>query len=256
MTAEDEQPKRSARRSAARTKPEVATADQTTAVSTRAARPPEEGAEAPGPRAGLPLGRIALGLILLAVGLGWLLQSLDVIEVPWDALLPVALIAVGAVLVVGSRTGRHSGLITTGVILTIVTALGAAIDVPLLGGAGQRVIAPQGVAELDPRYDLALGQMVIDLSELEVVADEQVDIRARVGLGELVVNLPPAILVQARARAGLGDVQILGEQASGFSPERTVGSCDRGRLIGGIDVPSGCIVLDLSVGMGSVKVNQ
>ncbi|HEV8571873.1 MAG TPA: hypothetical protein VGR49_02345 [Actinomycetota bacterium] len=204
----------------------------------------------------MPLGRVAFALILLAVGVGWLLHSLDLIDVPWDALLPVSLIAVGAVLVIGSRTGHHSGLIALGIVLTLVTALTAAVDVPLIGGAGQNVVQPTSVDELEPRYDLAVGQLVIDLTELQLTGDEQIRLEARVGLGELVVELPQGILPEAHARAGLGDVQVLGEQASGFSPERTVGSCDRGRQSGSIRTPTGCLLLDLSVGLGSVKVNQ
>jgi hypothetical protein len=202
----------------------------------------------------MPLGRVALGLILLAIGLGWLLQSLDVIDVPWDALLPVSLIAVGAVLVVGSRTGRHSGLIALGIILTITTALVTAVDLPLVGGVGQREYTPQSVAEVEPRYDLAIGQLVIDLTGLRLARGEQVDIRARVGMGELVVQLPAGAIVQAHARAGLGDVEVLGRQASGFGPEQTVGArIPTGRPNAS---PPTFLSLDLSVGLGSVKVTQ
>jgi hypothetical protein len=252
---EGEQPRRPPRRGTARTNPSETTAGRTTAVTEPAPRQREEPAEPTPPAPRFALGRIALGLILLVIGLGWLLQSLNVIDVPWDALLPVSLIAVGAVLVVGSRTGRHSGLIALGIVLTLTTALVTAVDVPLIGGAGQRVISPQSVAELEPRYDLAVGQLVIDLSELQLMGDERIDLEARVGMGELVVELPEGIFPEAHARAGLGDVQILGEQASGFSPERTVRSCGR-RPSGGRRAPTGCLLLDLSVGLGSVKVNQ
>ncbi|MGH2682483.1 MAG: LiaF domain-containing protein [Actinomycetota bacterium] len=198
------------------------------------------------------MGRIAFALILLAVGVGWLFESLGVIELPWDALLPAALIVVGAVLVAGSRTGRYSGLIALGIVLTITTAVVAAVDLPLVGGVGQRVITPQSAAELEPRYDLAVGQLVIDLTDLRLVRGDRVDIRARAGLGELVVEVPVGINVEVHARAGLGDIQILGEQASGFGPERIVRRrVDRRRVaIGPL------ISLDLSVGLGSVKVNQ
>jgi hypothetical protein len=202
----------------------------------------------------MPLGRVAFGLILLAIGIGWLLQALDVIEVPWDALLPVSLIAIGAVLVVGSRTGRHSGLIALGIVLTLVTALTAAVDVPLIGGAGQKVIQPQSVADLEPRYDLAVGQLVIDLSALEPGTEKQVEIEARVGMGELVVELPQwGVNLQAHARAGLGDVQVLGEQASGIQAERNVSRVGPARTSARA---SPLILLDLSVGLGSVKVNE
>jgi hypothetical protein len=207
----------------------------------------EPAAPAPGP---LPLGRVAFALILLAVGVGWLLHSLGVIEVPWDALLPVALIAIGVVLMVGSRTGRYSGLIALGIVLTVFTALVAAVDLPLVGGAGQRVIRPQSVDELEPRYDLAVGQLVIDLTRLDVTAANSFDLAARVGMGELVVEVPDGVDVFAHGRAGLGDVQILGEEASGFAPEQTVDSAELG------GPGRGAIRLELSVGLGSVKVND
>jgi hypothetical protein len=212
----------------------------------------EEPVESPPPR--VPLGRVALGLILLAVGLGWLLQSLDVIDVPWDALLPASLIAVGAVLVVGSRTGRHSGLIALGIVLTLVTALAAAVDVPLIGGAGQREITPLTAADLEARYDLAVGQMVIDLSSLQLRSGDRVELEARVGLGELVVELPENIPIEANARASVGEVDVLGQQASGFGPEREFGTCRVGRPLPGGPPP--CVVLNLSVGMGEVRVSR
>jgi hypothetical protein len=193
------------------------------------------------------LGRIAFGLILLAVGVGWLLHALEVVDIPWDAMLPVALIAIGVVLVIGSRTGRYSGLIALGIVLTIVTALVAAVDLPLVGGVGQREITPLTAAELEPRYDLAIGQMVIDLRELQLQPGEAVDVEARVGMGELVVRLPSNATVTAHARAGLGDIQILGEQASGFAPERDVAVAS--------ESSRGEFFLDLSVGLGSVQVN-
>lgn len=202
----------------------------------------------------LPLGRVAFGLILLAVGVGWLLHSLDVIDVPWDALLPVALIAIGAVLVVGSRTGRYSGLIALGIVLTLTTALVSAVDVPLIGGAGQRVISPQSVAELEPRYDLAVGQMVIDLRELQLPPRARVDVAARVGMGELVVHVPAGLTVTAHGRAGLGDIQVLGEEASGIGPERTVLTCPA--EFDPCDETQAQLVLDLSVGLGEVQVSQ
>jgi hypothetical protein len=218
-----------------------------------AEEPPPEPPEPPPP---LPLGRIAFALILVAAGVGWLLHSLDVIDVPWDALLSVALIAVGAVLVVGSRTGRYSGLIALGIVLTIATALVAAVDVPFTGGVGQREITPLTAADLDPRYDLAVGQMVIDLSQLQLQPGEEVEVEARVGIGELVVDVPEGLNVDAHAQAGLGDVQLLDQQASGFGPERQVMGCVRRPVGGRRTRQPPCVSLDLSVGLGEVRVDQ
>lgn len=238
---EDEPPKRTSR--TRRTAPELPPD-----VPPPEVPPPEP----PPPPSRLPLGRVAFGLILLAVGVGWLLQALEVIDIPWDALLPVALIAIGAVLVVGSRTGRHSGLITLGIVLTIVTALVTAVDLPLVGGVGQREFTPQSVAEIEPRYDLAIGQMVIDLGELQLQPGEVVVLEARVGMGELVVSVPSRAIILTDARAGLGDVQVLGRQSSGFSPELSFGISP---AIPENAPPLPRLTLDLSVGLGSVKVD-
>jgi len=40
-------------------------------------------------------GRLVAGLLLVLFGVGWLLEVLDVIDFPWDVLLPVALVLVG-----------------------------------------------------------------------------------------------------------------------------------------------------------------
>lgn len=210
-----------------------------------------------------PAGRLVFGLLLLVIGLGWLLEALGWVDVAWGALLPAGLIAVGVALIAGARTGRHGGLITLGIILTFASALVAAIDLPLGGGVGQSVVRPESLSEIQEeggRFDLAMGQLVIDLTDLlpsEFAEGQRVEIEAGVGMGELVVQVPEDIGVAVRARAGFGDVQVLGEQSSGVGPEEEVSRCP---------IPAGeladrCpeeaqILLDLSVGFGSVKVNQ
>jgi hypothetical protein len=47
------------------------------------------------PVRGVSAGRLAFGMLMVALGAGWLLEALDVIDIPWDAVAPTALIAVG-----------------------------------------------------------------------------------------------------------------------------------------------------------------
>ena len=75
----------------------------------------ERRGELPEERArGVALGRLALGALLLVLGIGWLLEILDVADVAWGAILPAALIVIALALLFGAG-GRHSGLITLGV---------------------------------------------------------------------------------------------------------------------------------------------
>ncbi|HET7519546.1 MAG TPA: hypothetical protein VFN05_18015, partial [Actinomycetes bacterium] len=64
--------------------------------------PPVEREDRHGPAAATVL----VGALLVLVGIGWLLDSAG-IEVPWRAVLPAALIAVGLACVAGAFRGRQ-----------------------------------------------------------------------------------------------------------------------------------------------------
>ena len=213
---------------------------------------PEEAPPSPPPeghpgraRRPLPLARLILGAILLAGGVLWLLGATDVADVSPLPVLAGALIVVGLALVVGSRTGGHSGLIALGVVLTLVLAGASMFDIRLAGGIGQRSLNPHSVADLDKRYDLAVGQLTLDLTQIQV-GTRTIVVEARVGVGELVVHAP-AVPVDAHGRAGLGQVTLLGRTESGFDVDLSLGSPH----------PSGTgsLALELSVGIGQVTVD-
>jgi hypothetical protein len=211
------------------------------------ATPPLPPEEHPGPaRRPLPLARLILGAILLAGGVLWLLGATDVADVSPLPVLAGALIVVGLALVAGSRTGGHSGLIALGVVLTVVLAGASMFDIRLAGGVGERTFSPTSITDLHKRYDLALGQLTIDLRDLQV-GSGTVIVEARVGVGELVVHVP-ASAVEAHGRAGLGQVTLLGRADSGFDVDVTVRSPN----------PTGTgsiLALELSVGIGQVTVD-
>lgn len=201
-------------------------------------------------RQSIPLGRLVLGGILLAGGTLWLLSSLDVIDISLTAVLPVALIIVGLALVIGSRTGRHSGLIAAGVVLTIVLAVASTFDIRLEGGVGERSYAPVTISELQREYRLAMGEMRLDLSGLEVpesASGPNIRIDASVGMGQLVVRVPQTIVVRVHATAGAGQVVLFGRESNGIDAELTTPA----RLNAGP-----LLILELSVGLGQVDVDE
>jgi len=124
-------------------------------------------------------GRAVLGFVLVLLGLGWLLETLDV-DVPWDLLLPVALIGIGGVLVVSARSNAaQGGLIAAGVVLTVLLLIGTAIDVPLGGGVGDRTVRPTGT-RIESEVERAIGTLTLDLTEVDFDAIEApLDVRAR-----------------------------------------------------------------------------
>jgi hypothetical protein len=215
--------------------------------------PPEERVEEgppPPPRRSvlesIPLVRLVLGGILLVGGGLWLLSSLDVIDISLTAVLPVALILVGLALVLGSRTGRHSGLIVTGVILTVALAFASTFDIRLEGGVGQRDFAPKTIADLEPEYRLAMGELTLDLYDLELPAGTT-RVEASVGMGQLVIRVPESATVLAHATAGAGQVVLFGGENNGVDAELSVSRDGPGTL------PT--LALELSVGLGQVDVH-
>lgn len=195
-------------------------------------------------------GRLVAGLLLVLFGVGWLLEVLDVIDFPWDVLLPVALILVGVALVVASRSGsRPGGLIVVGVVLTGVMVIGSAIDFPLGGGVGERLERPATVAELRDEYVLGIGQLTVDLTDLST-AELGTDLRTRVrvGIGQLVVIVSEELAVLVEARATVGNVRVFEDEEGGFGAEREAGP--------GLDGRGPVLELVLSVGLGEVEVRR
>jgi hypothetical protein len=208
-------------------------------------RPPPPPYRRPSILESVPLGRLVLGGILLLGGALWLLSSLDVIEISLTAVLPVALMVVGLALVIGSRTGRHSGLIAAGAILTVMLVFASSFDIRLEGGVGQRDFAPRSLADLEPEYRLAMGEMTIDLSGVELPSGTT-RVEASVGMGQLVIRVPENATVRAHATAGAGQVVLFGEESNGVDAELSVSR----------DVPgTTTLLLELSVGLGQVDVD-
>ena len=197
-------------------------------------------------------GRFVAGAIVALLGLGWLLESLDVAQIPWRVLLPATLIFVGVALITSSRSVKtHGALVAVGIVLTAVLTLGTAVDLPLAGGAGARSERPGSLAEVESEYRLGLGELTIDLTRLpvQVVGAKPVRIKASVGMGRLVVVLPTSVLASVRGHAGIGDVDVFGHARSGFDVRYDFEP----------KVPNGTpihFVLDLSVGVGSVEVRH
>jgi Cell wall-active antibiotics response 4TMS YvqF len=199
-------------------------------------------------RRGPATATVLVGALLVLVGIGWLLDAAGV-EVPWRAVLPAALVAVGLACVAGAFRGRQLALMVVGVALMVVLSVAVAadwdLDVPLAGGVGDRTEQPATPADLTG-YELGVGNLLLDLRQLQVPPGTTT-VEARVGIGELVVELPDGVSVEVMARAGLGEVQVLGQQEGGF-----------GSRVDAVGLGAGDrrLELDVRVGLGQVRVER
>jgi phage shock protein PspC (stress-responsive transcriptional regulator) len=195
-----------------------------------------------------PLGPMTLSGLLVLAGVALLVDRAGWVDVSLAAFLAVALVAVGLALVVSAWWGRALVLIPVGIVLACALALVSVLDVPIGAGIGERRVRPAGPGRLRPTYELAVGELTVDLAELPAGA-RRADVAARVGIGHLVVLVPPGAGVVADGRVGAGEVVLFGRVQDGTTvrhravrPPATEGA---GRLH-----------LHVSAGVGQVEVRD
>lgn len=197
-------------------------------------------------------GRFVLGALVALLGVAWLLEATGTWHVPWKTVLPVTLIVLGIALVLSARSGKgQGGLIVLGVLLTLVLTVGTVVDVPFEGGVGDRTEHPRTLSELRGEYQLAVGKLILDLTEIPVEPHALAPrtVAAHVGIGQLMVVVPRSVVPEVRSRVGLGSTQVFGRERSGVDV-RNDSFATR--------VPAPAVAapytLDLSVGIGDIEV--
>jgi predicted membrane protein len=188
-------------------------------------------------------GSIALGTLLLAAGLIWLLEATEVVDLDTTVWLAILLIGCGIAVIASPRGAPRRVLIVIGILLVFATAAASAVDVEITGGVGDETEHPSDPADLETTYQHGIGRLELDLRDLELDRDETVD--AELGIGDLVVRVPSDVDVEVDAHAGVGHIEVFGEEDDGtdVDVERTF---DRG----GADT----LELQLDVGIGSIRV--
>ncbi len=218
---------------------------------------PEPGPEDPPPTEDHSrLTLTTLALALLAGGAVGTLALLVPGAVGPAAAPAAALAVVGVGLVIGAF--RHSGrwLLPFAVVLAVATWLVSALPwADLRGGVGTIADAPRSAAAVAPEYRRGVGDVALDLSELDLrtppgAPETTVRTAARVGIGSITVTVPRNADVVVRGSSGLGDVTVAGQSRSGSGASLTV-------VDNGPDGPGGGrIELDADAALGTVTVGR
>jgi phage shock protein PspC (stress-responsive transcriptional regulator) len=226
--------------------PDVSPADPYTTATTTATVVPETTGQK---RESSLLGRLTLSLLLLVLGVTAALDAAGAVEPQARHYLALTVGVIGLGLLVGAWRGRARGLIWLGLPLTIALVAVGASEVRLSGGVGDRQYGPLSVAEIQDRYEVGVGNLELDLSDVDF-AGESVSTTAAAGVGHVGVTVPREVDVDVVGRAGIGEADLFGEKANGTSPERTV--VDEGPDGAG----GGHLRLVLDVGVGKVEVDR
>jgi hypothetical protein len=188
------------------------------------------------------LGRLTLAGVLLALGTMALLDNLDIARPDAKHYIAAAIAVIGVALVVGAWWGRTRGSIAVALLLAPALILTTLVKVPFEGTIGEARFSPETVAELDDRYEHAIGELRIDLRDLE----QDAEIRADLGIGLLYVIVPRDADISVTAEIGIGEIDVLDLRRGGLGVDRTVRSAGDGAEL----------VLDLEVGIGELRVDR
>lgn len=161
------------------------------------------------------IGRVVTGALVLLVGIGWMVDLTTTAAVSWGLLVPAALMLVGMGVMYGSGRQDVGGLISIGVLLTIVTVVSGAVSfIGPWNGVGEVRETPAVVADVQGLYEHGMGDYLLDLGALTFVTDQTVSLN--MGIGSARVVVPPNAQVIVHAETGIGKLTVFDEVVDGL----------------------------------------
>lgn len=152
----------------------------------------------------------------------------------------------GLLAVAGAASGRASWLLVPAVILALPLGVVAAADIEFEGGVGERQYRPATVADVLDRYELGIGELVVDLRGVDLPAGIT-PLEVELGAGHLVVLVDQDVCVRPDVLIGAGEARVLGRDLDGLDVQLREDAA-----VADDDVP--VLLLDADLGMGQVEV--
>lgn len=163
------------------------------------------------------------------------------------ALVAGIVILIGFVLVGSAlRGGGARWLALPALVVAVPLGIVSAADIRLDGGYGERDFRPATIAELPTDgYELAAGELRLDLRDVEFPRGRETVIPISLGLGYAEVVLPPGVCATTDSRFGGGFMSLRGREAGGVDVDFLV----RGEAA---DAPR--VLVRGDVGFGAIEV--
>jgi phage shock protein PspC (stress-responsive transcriptional regulator) len=191
--------------------------------------------------------RAALGVGVLVLGMFVFFGGAIAAAAGPEWLVPTFVIAAGGAIVAGAFLKPIRWLVLPAVALALAAGVVAAGDIDLDGGIGDRDYSPATTADLSDRYELGMGELVVDLSDTDLPAGD-VPLELDLGMGEARVIVPEDVCVATSAEVGIGSVSLFGQDNGGIDIDV------RDEPVAAPGVTR--LVLDAKVDLGEVRVHD
>ena len=222
------------------------------------ALPEDDGTGHPtGEGVGARLARVLLVTILVAAGLslafGLAAVAAWATAVGEGVVVASVVVAIGVALVCvaflpGVRRRVVPWLLVAAFVLAIPAGAVAAADIRFDASIGKREYSPATIADLPANgYELGTGQLIVDLRDLPWANGQTIPVKAKLGMGQMIVSVPSNVCVVADATGKAGELLVAGDQSDGVDPD-----VDSGQPSG--QAPR--LKLDASVQLGQMVVTD
>ena len=194
------------------------------------------------------LGRITIGVMVLAMGVLAVLDNIEGVPVYPEPrhYLALAVTILGMGLLVGAFVGRARWLILVAVVLVPSLLFSPVFEYDWNSEAFETVHQPTSFSEVESTYELELGDLQIDLTELPWDG-ETIEINATVEVGNLEIWIPDGVGVFGNASVDVGRVAASERESAGLGDPHLT-----------FDDPgsSGTVVVDLHVDLGNLEIHR
>ena len=191
------------------------------------------------------IARAAIALVIGIAAVGGFAGVFLLAAVGGGTTIAVLAILAGVALVVAGLSGGARWLIAPALVLVLPLAIVAAADVRVDGGIGERQYRPATMAELRPDYELGMGELIVDMRDVDLPAGTT-RMRVEVGVGHTVVRVPEDACVSSDVKIGAGHAQVLDRSNDGLDVDFTQAASPTG------DSPR--LELEGQVGIGALEV--
>src|SRR4051794_8899614 len=187
--------------------------------------------------------RIGIGLALVALCVLLAAAAFWASAAGGGAVVAAIVVAAGLAMVAASFAGGARWLILPALAVALPAAFVAAAGIDVHGGMGERTYRPAAAAQVRDRYELGMGQLVVDLRHAALPPGDH-RMSLRLGAGDAVVVVPDDVCVASTAKVGAGEVQLFDRHEGGVDldfDERPIVAPSRTRLLVDADLGVGTL---------------